>query len=175
MKNEKGIALFIILVVLLGISVLGATSLQNSVIQQKMTLSGQVRALSFDAAETALAGVAEEATGGSLESGNVIFDALSLGPQDRCVGDDGVASTDCVNVRLSVGDRSDIRSNSTTEFLPANLPVDVAGSTGLQYIFLRSTATGQVGPDALPLARVQNVQEFGVKVPKSSISGVYEF
>lgn len=90
-KQQQGVALVIALLILALISILGVSAMRVSVFNAKIAVGAQVGTMTFQAAESAIAAVYEEALSDISTPGHVLGNALtqkSLGKveiQDRCV------------------------------------------------------------------------------------------
>lgn len=77
MKNQAGLVMVFALLVLLSITILGVSSVSSSLLQGKMASSIERKAVSFDAAEAAIAGVIFESEDESILTDPILTDPLS--------------------------------------------------------------------------------------------------
>jgi type IV pilus assembly protein PilX len=109
-KNQKGLVLVFALLVLLSITILGVSSVSSSLLQSKMATSVERKAVSFDAAEAAIAGVVFESEDESVLIDPLITDPLSEARQAPVI--------DLVNEALSCFDDNRINRVMTANGLP---------------------------------------------------------
>ena len=110
MKKQQGLVLVFALLVLLSITILGVSSVSSSLLQGKMASSVERKAVSFDAAEAAIAGVVFEAEDESVLSDPAMLDPLSEARQNTQI--------DLDNETLSCFDNNRIERAMTANGLP---------------------------------------------------------
>jgi type IV pilus assembly protein PilX len=122
-QRERGAALVVSLLMLVIISVLGVAALRNSMFSSKVATGAQVGTMTFQAAETALAMVFEEATapGSAGDPDNVLIKALvSLSDigvpqvQYRCVTRNEAFSIGACDATSFMDSRNLLRAGSET-------------------------------------------------------------
>src|SRR5690554_6617797 len=103
-RAQQGVALVMALMILLIISVLGISAMRTSLFSSKIALGAQVGTMTFQASESAIAAVYDEARGDISDPNNVLGRALlqkSLGVveiQDRCLTKTDLRKADiCAN------------------------------------------------------------------------------
>jgi hypothetical protein len=75
--SQRGVALFIALMILVIISVLGVAAMRSSVTNARITTGIQVNTTSFQAAQSAITGAVNEMTGATaVQAGNLFTDLL---------------------------------------------------------------------------------------------------
>lgn len=99
--RQQGMALLIALVVLVVVSILGATAMRSALFQNRISINQQISQMVFQGAESGIQSVfnvANPNTNGGVAPQNtahVFYRALVLGTPVRiCYGDDGVAAAD---------------------------------------------------------------------------------
>lgn len=109
-RQQRGMALLIALVVLIVVSILGATAMRSALFQNRISINTQLSQMMFQGAESGLQSVLNFATG-QIADGirpqdvqHLFYRALVLAqPQRICYGDDGQAEADGDVVRTLVG------------------------------------------------------------------------
>lgn len=90
-SHQQGVALVIALLILVMISILGVSAMRTSIFNAKIAVGAQVGTMTFQAAESAIAAVYEEAMSDITQPGHVLGNALTqksaglIQIQDRCV------------------------------------------------------------------------------------------
>ena len=130
--RQRGVALFVTLLVLLIISLLGMSALRISLAQNKITLNGRIDAMTFQGAESGIRAVISEAQSSTMaNTNNVIGAAIAAG---TCT-DDSETSTcavfRCVTPTGSLSGRCSAQSGSPS--------VD---SVGVLQVETRTRSTG---------------------------------
>jgi Tfp pilus assembly protein PilX len=115
MKNasnrQAGVTLFITLIVLLVVSVMGLGALRMSMSQNKVSLNTRLDTMTFQAAESGIRSVLQEASGSNIASStNVIGATLVLGV---CSDPKSVAAT-CVVYRCVTQAKSNVAGACST-------------------------------------------------------------
>ena len=89
--GQQGVALVIALLILVLISILGVSAMRTSIFNAKIAVGAQVGTMTFQAAESAIAAVYEEALSDITQPGHVLGNALTqkssglIQIQDRCI------------------------------------------------------------------------------------------
>jgi len=170
--RQKGMALFIALLLLVVISILGVSAMRMSLFNARITTGSQVNTMTFQAGESALQSVYEEALNADLGGqDNVILRAMNkrfaegvFEVQKRCVTDsDPYQSGDCASGDY-MDSRSLIKASSQTVVKDVIRPVvgssiTSGGTTVVWYDFV-SVAKGDM--EELQVES-HNVQEFSRK------------
>lgn len=90
-SSQRGVALVVALLILVMISILGISAMRTSIFNAKIAVGAQVGTMTFQAAESAIAAMYEEAMSDIKQPGHVIAMALTqksaglIQIQDRCV------------------------------------------------------------------------------------------
>lgn len=69
--TQSGAALFVALIILLLVSMMGVSAMKGGIFQERMAFNSQAEEMSFEAAETAIGGVIQEARSSSLLLGQL--------------------------------------------------------------------------------------------------------
>lgn len=167
-SRQKGVALVIALLILVIISILGVSAMRTSIFNAKIAVGAQVGTMTFQAAESAIAAVYEEAMSDITEPGHVLGNALTqksaglIQIQDRCVTRTDVRKASQCAADDFLDSRDLLRAESST--IVRN---DVSGLAGFeigswgQYEFIT------VGRGEMPSYNTDNVnvQEFSRIAP----------
>lgn len=172
MKQQRGVALFIALILLVIISILGVSAMRMSMFNARISTGAQVNTMTFQAGESALQAVYEEALDADLGGAdNVILRAMNkrftegvFEVQKRCLtASDPYKSGDCAGADY-MDSRDLIKASSQTVVKDTIRPVvgssfTSGGTTVVWYDFV-SVAKGDM--EDLQVES-HNVQEFSRK------------
>lgn len=147
-SRQKGMALVIALVILAMISVLGIAALRASIFNTKISTSAQGSAMTFQAAESALAALFQEASqyqGSGSSTSNIIHIALgqlnsgSIAPIDRCLTQTNLFEKRACTTSDTFDERKLLQSASRLQVKKDVVPCEIgSGGEGSQV----STAGG---------------------------------
>lgn len=112
-RAQGGIALLVALVVLVVVSILGATSMRSALFQGKVSVNQQVSQITFQGAESGIEAVLDRAVT-QIEAGvrpqapaHMFYQAVIVGiPQRVCYGADGAITVDTNATREADGDNN---------------------------------------------------------------------
>lgn len=177
-RRQAGVALVIALLILLVISIIGVVALRTSAFNAKISTSARGSALSFQAAESALAALFLEAADQSdADPGNVINVAigqLGLGaitPVDRCVTKNDLHKPFACTAADSIDDRGLLQASSRLVVKPNPVlspptatdaggdQISRAGEGSTIFADYEFVGVGRGSLDALNIENF-NVQEF---------------
>ena len=167
-SQQEGVALIVALLILVIISILGVSAMRTSIFNARISLGAQVGTMTFQAAESAIAAVYEEAISDITQPGHVLGNALTqksaglIQIQDRCVTRTDKRKADLCAAGDFLDSRDLLRAESSTIVREG-----VGGLTGFeiggwgQYEFVT------VGRGEMPSYNTDNVnvQEFSRIAP----------
>jgi type IV pilus assembly protein PilX len=167
-SQQRGVALIVALLILVLISILGVSALRTSIFNSKISVGAQVGTMTFQAAESAIAAVYDEAMSDITQPGHVLGNALTqkssglIQIQDRCVTRDDVRKPSLCSASDFLDSRDLLRAESSTIVRNgvSGLAGFEIGSWG-QYEFVT------VGRGEMPTFNTDNVnvQEFSRIAP----------
>lgn len=170
---QRGVALFIALMILVIISVLGVAAMRSSVTNARITTGIQAGVMSFQGAQTAINAVINEMVGTTAgQAGNILTDMISnratgkVVIQNRCVTAANTAVSAACTTTQFVDSRSLVRASSQSilenDMLPApGWSLSGAGAYAYNQIIV-------AGAGAVPTIGITNtnVQELALLGPK---------
>ena len=193
-SRQQGMALLIALVVLVVVSILGATAMRSALFQNRMSINTQLSQMMFQGAESGLQSVLRVATGQIAagtepqDAGHVFYQALVLGQAQRiCYDDDGVPTADTDVTRTVTAndltftfDECDARTGSPllVTAIVSEPPPDMAGSLPIEGTNLCGNQTSCFGTAQIysrAFASIENVpvrsshvQMWGIVAPNAN-------
>lgn len=178
-SRERGVTLVVALIILLIVSFMGVSAMRSSILNERMAFNTQARERSFQAAETAINGVINEA-----RSNNALLDDLvgSLADRSHCMGSTGqladgtCGATDTFDIRQSlygqaasrfvrqrVAFNNDAAAISDYQFETIGTGGFIA-SRNLPFVNFNQQEWRKLGPAGGPF-EVSNPSEIGINVP----------
>lgn len=194
-ERQQGMALVIALVILVMISILGIAAMRTSLFNAKIATSAQGSAMSFQAAESALAALFDEASqyqSDGSTSANIIHVALgqlssgALTPIDRCLTTSDLFKAGACTTADVYDERGLLQASSRLAVRDDVKPCSVSaggsgsqistsggGSGSIRGLDYRFVSYGKGSMDALDI-ETYSVQEFArcVQTPTSGQGGI---
>lgn len=162
-RTQQGVALVVALMILVIISVLGISAMRTSMFSSKIALGAQVGTMTFQASESAIAAVYDEARGDVTDPNNVLGRALlqkSLGVveiQDRCVTKDDLYKPGICEDDDFMDSRDLVRAGSET--IVKNQTQNVPGFEIGSWVYYEFVTAAHAEMPAYNISNT-NIQEF---------------
>lgn len=153
--RQQGAALFVALIILLIVSMMGVSAMKSGILSEKMAFNTQARELSFQAAETAINGVIDNAR----SSGEFVSKLLGTGGvHTHCVNADNRMIEGACPVGTTFDQRSVLQGQAESRFDRQRVVFDNDASAIVDYQFL-SIGEGKFARADLPFKN-RNLQEW---------------
>lgn len=166
MKQERqtGAALIVALVILLAVTMIGISAVKSGLFHERMAFNAQANELSFQAAETAIAAVIEEAkTNGSMLT--IMLDSSST--TLHCVSStEGLELDVCANDE-TIDARSSLQANAESRYDSKKPLLDTDAASFMDFQF-STDGTGSFVSDSMPFSHT-NHQEWRKVGPASGL------
>lgn len=163
-SKQAGAALIVALVILLAVTMIGISAVKSGLFHERMAFNAQANELSFQAAETAISGVIEEAkTNGSMLT--KILDSSS--PTLNCVTNTFGLEEDACASDETIDARSSLQASAASEFDSKKPLIDTDAASFMDFQF-STDGTGSFVSDSMPFSHT-NHQEWRKVGPASGL------
>lgn len=152
---QQGAALFVALIILLIVSMLGVSAMKGSIFGEKMAFNSQARDLSFQAAETAINAVINQARRSGSFASSLLGSAGSL---QHCLRRDQLLVEGPCGNGVTFDQREALYAQAESQFIRQRVAFDNDSAAIMDYQF-HTLGEGGFVSDSLPFQN-RNLQEW---------------
>lgn len=154
-SSQQGAALFVALIILLIVSMMGVSAMKGSIFSEKMAFNSQARDLSFQAAETAINGVINQARRSDTFAGSLFASAT---PVRHCLTRNQLMVEGACADGVTFDQRQSLYAQAESLFIRQRVAFDHDTSAIMDYQF-HTLGEGGFASDSLPFEN-RNLQEW---------------